>query len=676
MMNKTIAILLLFGLTANAQLNLKSLKKKKETIQKEIKSTTNTKNETPNQTKDMSKGACDSAYKSLIKYLQKLEEKKAADEVSSGSFKTYITSAERNLESIKKKCPDLNMSSEENQLNTYKSELDAAGGADGARMANIQKGDYDKAVDNLVPNTHPAYNNFKKAKSQFLVYAFEHYRHKKPTESFKLISEAKNAFSSIKASHSDLDLSLVNSEIERLEGLLNSESGSEIATKLKKENAADYFRNIHMKLNYVYSDTSHGADATQGLQFSASHKKLLETQSFFKDFNKNEYLKAVEDAKSNGSYPRAQMYIEKVVEALNDYPNFITKSASSFHAYLDQLNVIGIKGDPTKELDELEAAKIFCELLLKFAPNNPKASQWLKQVESEIDKKMGGIIYASSMHKKHLNEMLFSNKEIAIGNESENDFLKNFKSGDYIYATLYLPAKLRQLTDSYAANNMEVKINGMPVAEASHTAIWVTSPMQEKHYLQFAILPSDSWKQKNGQPYIENKLRTHEAIAEQLLLAGSYSDVKVDIRFIFRGTNSEIKGGFTLDQSAGVDNLKKIVSREENTRLKDAKLPKAGMFNKDLENQALAIMRKKSGSSKTYSKAIITSVNWDYDKNWNGVILSRSIIAALVSKEHDGKCMYQYLNFKQQAQGGGTYNSNLEFAGAGQNVYISCDNVN
>ena len=69
-----------------------------------------------------------------------------------------------------------------------------------------------------------------------------------------------------------------------------------------------------------------------------------------------------------------------------------------------------------------------------------------------------------------------------LGNESDNDFTAALKSCDYIYATVYLPAKLRQLTDSYPSNNMMIKINGRAVAEASYTAIWVTTPMQEKNY--------------------------------------------------------------------------------------------------------------------------------------------------------------------------------------------------
>ncbi|MDO5981363.1 hypothetical protein [Flavivirga spongiicola] len=540
----------------NAQINLKKAKETMATVKK---------------------GPCDSALKSLNRYLEKLETKKAANETSSSSFKTYISNAERNLKAIQTKCPDLDISNEKKAFDSYK-------------------------VD---------YEN---------------------------------------------EASLANSA----------------------ENAANYFRDIHMYLNHIYSDTEHGADAAQGLKFvNGSHNKLYETVTRFANFNKSDYMAKVEASKTNGTYTRVKFYVEQVVSALNDYPNFINKSQGTYKAYLDYMNNIGIKGDPQKELEELEATKAFCQLLLKFAPNNAKATQWLKEVENQIGKKTGGITYASEMHKKHLGKILFSKKEVAIGNESENDFSTNFKSGDNIYATVYLPSKLRQLTDSYAANDVKVKVNSGIISEPSSTAVWVTTPMQEKNYLQLAILPSNVWKQKNGTPYVENKLRTHEHIANALLTAGPYSGTTIDIEVVFRGTNSSIKGGFTIDQSSGVDHLKQIVGREENARLKDEKLPKRGMSGTGLENQALTIMRKKSSSSgKTYTKAIITSVNWDYDKTYSGVIVSRSLSIALVSKEHDGKCMYQYFNFKQQAQGNGSFNNNLEFAGAGTNAYISCDNIN
>jgi len=214
------------------------------------------------------------------------------------------------------------------------------------------------------------------------------------------------------------------------------------------------------------------------------------------------------------------------------------------------------------------------------------------------------------------------------------------------------------------------------IAEGSMTAVWVTTPMQEKNYLQFAIVPSPEWKAKHSSVYIENKLRTHEHIAKRLLDTGPYSGTTVEVILTFRGTHSKVKGNFTIDLSAGTDHLSNIINSEENSRLSSQQLPAAGMVNSNLEQQALAILGKSSaGTGKTYHKAIILSKNWDYDKSYAGVTVSRSIVIALVSKEHDGKCMYQYFNFKQQAHGNGNFNDNLEFAGAGDNFYLSCENA-
>ncbi len=342
------------------------------------------------------------------------------------------------------------------------------------------------------------------------------------------------------------------------------------------------------------------------------------------------------------------------------------------------LNNIGVKGDKQQELFHLNAAKDFCELLLKFAPNNPRASAWKNQVEKEINRIGGSIKYLSNLHKKYLGKMLFSSKMVSIGRETEADFRTTFKSDDYIFATIYLPSKLRDLTDAYVINDMEIKVNGMMIDEGSRTAVCVTSAMQEKHYLQVALVPDSAWKTKFKSIYTEHNMHTHESIARAFVDAGPYSEIRVDVRVIFRGTKSDVKGSFILDQSSGTDNIKSVLSAEENNRLANANLPKAGMQNKDIEAQALAIMRKKNndGSGKIYKKATIVSEDWDYDKSWAGVTVSRSITMALTSKEYDGKCMYQLFTFFQQGKGNGSFSSILRYGATGLNAYIDCKNLN
>lgn len=656
------------------QFNLNKIKKVTSKVERTVKSNKKKVAQVKKMTtKTSNNGPCDSKLQSLKRTLNKLDKLADTGKKNTTAFSSALSVAQRHLGSIKSRCPDLDISSEEAKLKSLSSGLEGYTKPAADPAKKMREGKYNPKIDGLVPNTHPAYNDFYRARIDLLTTAFENYKHGKATRSFKLMNEAKQKFNKIASEHSDLDLSLVTSELNRLEKLLGNESGKEIATTLKKEADANYFRNLVMNIPYIYSKGPNGARGAKGLK-DFTGDWVYKTEEMFKDFTVDGFKEEVNAAKKNGTYPRVQFYAEQFQKVLDDYPTFITKSNQMFRTYLDYLNDVSVKENPQKEIEQLKRTQKFCELLLKFAPNNPTASQWLKEVTSNINKTGNSLSYSSAMHKKHLGKMLFSKKVVAIGNEKESDFTQQFSSGDYIYATVYLPTKVRKQTDSYAMNDLTVSINGGIVSNPRNTAVWVTTPMQEKNYLQFAIVPDKSWLTKHEKDYLENDIRTFEHTLYGLVNAGPYSNTKVTIKLSFkRGVT--VENSFTIDLSTGLAPIEKMLSRQENERLKSVRLPKAGMSNASLENQALSIMRKKSAGSKTYYKAIITSPNWDYDKSYAGVVVSRSIVIALVSKEHDGKCMYQYLNFKQQAQGNGKFNNNLEFAGAGTNVYMSCDNI-
>ncbi|MEN0005053.1 MAG: hypothetical protein AAF798_12960 [Bacteroidota bacterium] len=469
-----------------------------------------------------------------------------------------------------------------------------------------------------------------------------------------------------------------NLDVSAEEQQLASIKGEQTADKAEASNdEQDYFKNIYTRLPYVYTKADVGAAGTDGLKFFSTHKNLEKAKALYGDFSKADYLSKVEQAKQDGTYEKHRFFIDRTVNALNDYPRFIDNSASTFNEYVGYLNNTGVKGDAQQELKHLNAAKDFCQLLLCFAPAHSKASAWLRQVEKKMQAIGGSISYASTMHRDNLGKLLFSNKQVPIGNETTADFSNSFQSGDPIFATIYLPSKLRAMTDSYVINNMEVKVNGMMVDEGSRTAICVNTPMQEKNYLQFAIIPDASWTKQYAKLYADHDMFTHESIARALVDAGPYSDISVDIRVIFRGTRSDVKGSFTIDQSGGIEAVQQVLVAQENKRYANATLPKAGMRNAELEQAALEIMRKKTNSSsgKVYQKAIIVSKDWDYDKSWAGVTVSRSLVMALTSKEFDGKCMYQLFTFFQQEKGNGTFSNTLEFGGAGENTYTACENL-
>ena len=249
---------------------------------------------------------------------------------------------------------------------------------------------------------------------------------------------AEKTIQKIKKECPDLEISKEEQQLASLK---------DASTTSQSENAnndAEYFKRIYTRLNYVYNQADLGADGAKGLQFFSTHKNLEEAKALYGNFSKSAYLAKVEESKRDGTYAKHRFFIDKTIRALEDYPRFINNSANTFQKYLAYLNNVGVKGDTQQELKHLNAAKDFCSLLLRFAPDNPKASAWLRQVEKQIQSIAGSITYASKMHEEHLGQMLFSNRVVAIGNETAADFTSNFKSGDFIFATIYLPSKLRE----------------------------------------------------------------------------------------------------------------------------------------------------------------------------------------------------------------------------------------
>lgn len=443
------------------------------------------------------------------------------------------------------------------------------------------------------------------------------------------------------------------------------------------EQGITYFRTLSFCMNDVYNDNAAGAGKPGcKLKFTQSHQQLHSIAEAFENFDLDILKRKIASVKQSDKYAQFSYFIGTIEKAIEGYPEFIENSKPTFNEYNKNLQEYGIKGDAPEEIKNINATKTFCELLLKFAPNNATATTWLKQTEQRLENTAGAIVYESDMHKSHMDQMLFSKKQIAIGNENEADFSSSFQAGDFIFATVYLPAKVRSLTNSYAANDVSYRINGSLVTIPQETAVWVTTPMQEQNVLQFAIVPNPRWLEEYGKYYADNKLRTHENIARALINEGAFSGIDVEVELSFRGITKSIKGSFTVDLSGGLQHLEMIATNATEARLSDQHLPIAGMNDANLEKQALELMTRKSGGSgKTYHKAIITSKQWDYNKSWAGVVTDRSITIVLVSKERDGQCMFQYFDFKQQAKGDGSFNDLLEFNGAGSNYYLSCKNA-
>jgi hypothetical protein len=538
-------------------------------------------------------------------------------------------------------------------------------------------------MNGQVDQSHPAYSDYNSiVKNLDRIQKYADKNDLKDMMVQAYFRSAENKIKKVKKNYPELDISDLEQRLANFQSAQKAAPSSSgrvsaggYSTKQAADNTSDdqaYFKHWYMKLRNIHREAPAGADAT----LLDNGPKLAELWQDLQGFDKEEYVNRYQKAKNGPNFSKMAFFADKAMAIIEDYPAFIGRSTATLQYHLKDLNIVGVKGDAVQEAKELKEAELFCKILLLAAPGNATATRWLSEVQSKMGSVKSNVQYASKLHEKYLGQMLFSKKEVVIGSEQESDFSTSFEAGEQVYATIYLPSKLRKMTDSYAVNNMEVKVNNMIVAPESETAIWVTTPMQERNVLQFAILPDANWLKKNGGPYLESKLRTHEIIAQALTEKAGFSEVSVDVRFKFRGTRSTIRSSFKYDLSKGGEAVEAIRSLTANQRLSEQKLPAAGMRNPELEQQALTIMKRKSqGAGQEYRQAIILSKQWDYGKSISGVVVSRSLDIAMVSKNFDGQCMYQLITFFQQAQGNGQFNELLEFGSVGRNVYLSCDNI-
>ncbi len=524
-------------------------------------------------------------------------------------------------------------------------------------------------------------NNYKKLNQYLDKLEAKKEKDEMTSNSFQLyLKTANKHLATIKKKCADDDVSKETKLIEAYklaaENANNAKATEVVDAKPSESKKRDrgengYFHNLYKLMFKIYSDSKAAGDATD---LRSSHVESILQGLSDLDFNPEDY----KDRASKEKEKRAQSQIKYINEALADYDRFISKSSNTYRWHLSSLTTYGIKGNPGEELKVLNRAKAFCEILLKVSPDNPIAGNWLNEVESHLDKTKGSIVTLNEVHKEYLDQIVFSDKLVNPKKLKKSDLSAKFKSGQYIYAYLLLSSTARKQTDGYVWNNCKVRINNYMVAPENDMAFGFTTKMQDSRIVILPILPSSEFKSKYPKEfsqYAENNKRTLETIAEQFAAAGAFSSTTFEMTLKFRDSGAKVSGRFEYDQSGGTEISSSILKEGENERLKHNKLPSAGMKDATLEQDALNIIRKRSaGNGNMYTKAIIAHSGWSSDRETTGIEIGRSIVIAIVSKNNDGTCMYQYHNFFQDKLNN-QFSKTLQWKGAGDNTYLDCGNI-
>lgn len=483
---------------------------------------------------------------------------------------------------------------------------------------------------------------------------------------------AEKSINKLKTEYESVNISSLEASYKTYKDAYDEKQGNDGSAKEQLKDDAAYFLKWVRLADYFYHETT--ADGARGLK--GGDEEAIATYEKVKGFTRADFMQKIEDSKKHGTYDNCKVYINKFLKVLDGYDEFIAKAEDLFYEYIKDMDYAGTKGNPTKEMQQLVEAEAFCKVLLTFSPDNADAKSWLKQVESRMGNKKKTITESttSDFHQQHINQVVFSKKPLSIGSETEGDITTNFTSGDEIYGTIYLSTKVRELQKSYALLYMNIYVDGEFLATTNETGIWITTPMQEKTYVQFALSPSDTWIKQNYQPYIDEEQYSLAQFNELLARKGAYQH-KVEIEIKFRNSaGGKIKGVFRVDLSNGTDFYQTLAQKLKGKTMSAIGLPKKGMSNTTLEKQMLNIMNAKSSGGQKYIKAVIVSTDWDTERSYNGTITGRSVSAAMVSKKSDGTCMYQNILFAQDYTGSG-YSDKLKFAGAGDNKVLPCENI-
>jgi hypothetical protein len=165
-------------------------------------------------------------------------------------------------------------------------------------------------------------------------------------------------------------------------------------------------------------------------------------------------------------------------------------------------------------------------------------------------------------------------------------------------------------------------------------------------------------------------------LQEVIQYAGKTGKFYVSASAFRVGTMELSSTALTFDgtDAAAVAKMKAKWELLRNTRLADVRMPAAHHADATLQAKMKTVYEAQWKDCKVQNLRITS--DWAVVRNeLTGIIIARVIDAAVAFQYKDGTCRWEYVQFKQDAQGGGTYGETY-FNGTGDGGEIACPNVN
>jgi len=332
----------------------------------------------------------------------------------------------------------------------------------------------------------------------------------------------------------------------------------------------------------------------------------------------------------------------------------------------------------TKAAEYAETATMLADLVLLIVPGHTQALAMKKDADAAMAKVGGALAasaYTSSFHKENAGKIVFFRTPTSIRQENPSAASTSFKSGENIYAILYLKGSMKELVSIpnrdhirglkyrvFIDGNEHQDFGGFPTG-----VTWEQYADPATTYLKLDVVPDpDAIDYPLPHPY------TSPIKFARVFGQSSPRKHKIEIRLELN-YKVAAEGSFELDGSAGHEKLLALADKLHQEMISKVFLPKPKMANAALQQSMMAAL-KSNGWKQQMLRAVITDSQWQIHRNALGAILFRSIGAAVAMKEPDGRCRFFTLSFKQQYQGGGY--GRTEQYGVGDNFEMACANVN
>ncbi len=299
----------------------------------------------------------------------------------------------------------------------------------------------------------------------------------------------------------------------------------------------------------------------------------------------------------------------------------------------------------------------------------PRIAKLRKQVDAK-QKRIAGEIrlpkpdqgITSGVHEKNKGRVVFSNKPILLGSESESNFITTYTLGDALYFRVYLSdseqnmyaAKTRseeagKKFELRGGSNIVMLLKTTDKQYGSSQVKMLGGNYQQSKHTSWGgqLFNPDDMSQKttryDDNVVLEFNRNIYQLFLRQVLGGMPAKDTVMKLKVVLNLTEPQDSSEKRLVLSAGDLNLSISEARlKKVTTMKGMCLDAAGLSNKGLQSAALESIRLVKDKFEFSEKAVIRDKGWTMVRHpLSGALTERRIVAQFMVKNKKARC-YSY----------------------------------